>query len=308
MAGAAKEIVKEFWEAKPCGSTHTSSAEGTPEYFAEVERSRYELEPFIPRYARFAETTGQNVLEIGVGLGTDFLQFARAGAEVTGVDLTQHAVDLVARRLALEGLSGDVAVADAERLPFADGSFDVVYSWGVLHHTPDTERAMREALRVLRPGGRLCLMVYARHSWVAYGLWARYALLRGRPWHSLATRGRRAHGERGYPRVHPARAAARLCRSRRFRRRARGDAVRPARGRPARRGDRSRARVVPGRHRPGANSGRMSASMRCAAASHDSARTRSRRRVRAASSSAPSARATASGHEPPGATSSTASP
>jgi SAM-dependent methyltransferase len=79
-----------------------------------------------------------------------------------------------------------VTVGDAENLPFLDNAFDRVYSWGVLHHTPDTARAVREATRVLRPGGRLCAMLYARHSWVSYGLWARYALLRGRPRTSLA--------------------------------------------------------------------------------------------------------------------------
>jgi SAM-dependent methyltransferase len=126
------------------------------------------------------------VLEVGVGLGTDLVRFARAGAHVTGVDLTEHAVALARRRLELEGLPGDVSVVDAEALPFPDGAFDRVYSWGVLHHTPDTARAVSEALRVLRPGGRLCAMLYARRSWVAYALWTRHALLRGRPRRSLA--------------------------------------------------------------------------------------------------------------------------
>ena len=77
-------------------------------------------------------------------------------------------------------------VADAEHLPFDDESFDRVYSWGVLHHSPDTDHAVREAIRVLRPGGQACVMLYARHSWVTYGLWFRYALLRGRPWRGLS--------------------------------------------------------------------------------------------------------------------------
>ncbi|MDP8909866.1 MAG: class I SAM-dependent methyltransferase [Chloroflexota bacterium] len=187
MDAATKEQVKEFWQALPCGAKHASSAEGTPAFFAEVERRRYELEPFIARHARFAETRGQRVLEIGVGLGTDFVQFVRAGADATGVDLTDHGVGLVRHRLSLEGLQANVLVADAEQLPFDDDSFDVVFSWGVLHHTPDPDRAMREALRVLRGGGRLCVMVYARRSWVAFGLWGRHALLRGRPWRSLAS-------------------------------------------------------------------------------------------------------------------------
>lgn len=182
---AEKAQVRDFWEAKPCGSVHADAPEGTREYFDQVERQRYEVEPFIPRHARFSEALGRDVLEIGVGLGTDFVRFARAGGRLTGVDLTEHSVELVRRRLELEGLAAELRVADAERLPFEDRRFDITYSWGVLHHTPDPVRAMREAVRVTRPGGRVCVMVYARRSWLAYGLWARHALLNGRPTRSL---------------------------------------------------------------------------------------------------------------------------
>jgi len=177
---AAKEDVHAFWQASPCGAKHAQATEGTPEFFAEVERSRDALEPFIAQYARFAQTSGCRVLEIGTGLGTDFVKFVRAGARATGVDLTERSISLVESRLALEGLEADLRVADAETLPFDTGKFDVVYSWGVLHHTPHPPRAIAEAIRVLRPGGRLCVMLYARRSWVAFGLWARYALLTGR--------------------------------------------------------------------------------------------------------------------------------
>jgi SAM-dependent methyltransferase len=185
-AEATKREVRRFWEAAPCGSAHATAPEGTPEYYAQIERRRSELEPFIPRFARFASTAGQKVLEIGVGVGSDHVRFARAGAELHGIDLTERAVELVGRRLALEGLASDLRVADAEELPFPDDSFDVVYSWGVLHHTPDTARAIAEAVRVARPGGRLCIMVYSRHSWVSYGLWLRNGPLRGRPFRSLS--------------------------------------------------------------------------------------------------------------------------
>jgi SAM-dependent methyltransferase len=183
---ALKEEVRSFWEHEPCGSSHAEAAEGSSEFFAQVERSRSDLEPFIGKYADFEGTKGKRLLEIGAGLGTDLVRFARAGAHVTGVDLTEHSVRLVRRRLELEGLDGDVEVADAERLPFDDGAFDRVYSWGVLHHTPDSDRAFREALRVLRPGGEACIMLYARRSWVAWGMWARHGPLSGRPLRSVS--------------------------------------------------------------------------------------------------------------------------
>ena len=177
--------VRAFWQAAPCGAKHADAPEGTPEFYADVDRNRYALEPFIPGFADFDAARGREVLEVGVGLGSDLTRFARAGAIVTGVDLTERAIENVRRRLAMEGLQAQLQVADAERLPFADESFDVVYSWGVLHHTPRPEFAMAEVQRVLRPGGRLCVMVYARRSWVALGLWARHGALVGRPWRTL---------------------------------------------------------------------------------------------------------------------------
>jgi ubiquinone/menaquinone biosynthesis C-methylase UbiE len=181
-----KREVRRYWEAEPCGTPAASAPEGTVEYYGQIERRRYELEPFIHGFAQFDSTAGQNVLEIGVGAGTDHVQFARAGAELHGIDLTEHGIELVRRRLALENLSSDLRVADAESLPFASDVFDVVYSWGVLHHTPDTRRAIAEAVRVTRPGGRICIMLYSRHAWVTYGLWLRRGPLSGRPLRSLA--------------------------------------------------------------------------------------------------------------------------
>ena len=181
-----KEQVRRHWEAEPCGTSTASAPPGTPEFFAQIERERYRLEPYIFEFASFERWRDKEVLEIGVGLGTDFARFAAAGARVTGIDLTEAAVEAVRRRLALEGLDGDVRVADAEALPFPDACFDLVYAYGVLHHTPDTRRAVEEVRRVLRQGGEARVMLYSRRSWVALGAWVRWGLARGRPWHSLS--------------------------------------------------------------------------------------------------------------------------
>jgi ubiquinone/menaquinone biosynthesis C-methylase UbiE len=181
-----KQRVKTYWEREACGEIHADAPEGEPEFYDQVERRRDELEPHIATFANFEGARGLRLLEIGVGLGTDFTRFVRAGADATGVDLTERAIGLVRRRLELEGLRAELLVADAENLPFEDGAFDRVYSWGVLHHTPQTEKAVSEAIRALRPGGELCVMLYARHSWVGYGFWVRHGLLAGRPWRSIA--------------------------------------------------------------------------------------------------------------------------
>lgn len=167
----SKEQVKGFWEKEACGER----------YGEEQDRIRYELEPEILRFAGFESAAGKRVLEIGVGMGADFLRWVRAGAVATGVDLTERAVELTTARLAAESLRADVRVADAEQLPFPDCSFDIVYSWGVLHHTPNPAQALAEAQRVLAPGGELRIMLYHRRSWVALAAWARFCLLRGKP-------------------------------------------------------------------------------------------------------------------------------
>lgn len=125
------------------------------------------------------------MLEIGVGLGADHQRFAEAGAELYGIDLTSRAVEHSQRRLELFGLSSCLAVGDAENLAFEDESFDWVYSWGVLHHSPDTPRAIQEVFRVLKREGVAKIMIYHKWSMVGVMLWLRYALLAGRPWRSL---------------------------------------------------------------------------------------------------------------------------
>jgi SAM-dependent methyltransferase len=160
-----KERVRTFWQANPCGQKFADAVPGSRRFYELVEAHRYGKEWHIPTAAAFARTRGLRVLEIGCGLGTDGAQFARAGAEYTGTDLTDAAVELARKCFDIFELPGHFRTADAEHLDFADESFDLVYSHGVLHHTPDTARAIREVHRVLRPGGRAIVMLYHRNSY-----------------------------------------------------------------------------------------------------------------------------------------------
>jgi SAM-dependent methyltransferase len=177
--------VHDFWNEASCGEQLYLDGSDESGYLAQM-RKRYELEPFIETFARFEEARDLDVLEIGVGLGADHQRFAQAGARLTGIDLTERAVEHTRKRLDLSGLKSDLRVADAESLPFDDGSFDLVYSWGVLHTSPNTARAVDEVWRALRRGGNAKIMIYHKHSLVGYMLWVRYGLLAGKPWRGLS--------------------------------------------------------------------------------------------------------------------------
>jgi ubiquinone/menaquinone biosynthesis C-methylase UbiE len=179
-----KKAVEEFWDKASCGEDlylRNQQRDG----YVEHARCRYELEPIIEEFAQFESSTGKKVLEIGVGLGADHQRFAQAGARLTGIDLTARAVEHTRRRLALFGLDSALSTGDAENLAFPSDEFDRVYSWGVLHHSPNTPKAISEVHRVLRPGGVANVMIYHRWSLVGYMLWIRYALVRLRPWITL---------------------------------------------------------------------------------------------------------------------------
>lgn len=173
MQTAQPELAKEKldardqWSGDPCGAAYGGESElGTRAFFDDVERHRYtEYAPWMREVMGFDKFSGAKLVEVGCGMGTDLLQFARGGAHVTGVDLTPRSVEISRHRFRLYEMQGDFSLADAERLPFADNSFDVFYSNGVLHHTPDTEAAIREAHRVLKPGGTAKVMLYHKNSW-----------------------------------------------------------------------------------------------------------------------------------------------
>jgi ubiquinone/menaquinone biosynthesis C-methylase UbiE len=172
-----QEQVRDWWNRNPMSydvDNPIPYEPGTQEFFREIDRRI-----FHPRYMRltadgsgkpfslfvdFGALSGKNVLDVGSGSGIATQLLAEAGAKVTAIDLTDWAVETTRRRLAAFGLEGEVRQADAERLPFEDAAFDLVFSWGVIHHSSDMDRALAELVRVTRPGGQVVLMVYNRRS------------------------------------------------------------------------------------------------------------------------------------------------
>lgn len=166
-AAATIDDVQNYWDNRPCNIRHSLKQVGTREYFDEVEARKHFVEHHIPGFAEFERWAGKKVLEVGCGLGTAAINFARAGADYTGIDLSQASVDLAIQRFSLYGEKGTFLARNAEELAaaFAPESFDLVYSFGVIHHTPDQRAVVEQIRKVVRPDGEFRGMVYAKDSW-----------------------------------------------------------------------------------------------------------------------------------------------
>lgn len=167
--------VRAFWN----GSMNGTAGDDAPEHYAALDAQRYALQPEISRYAQFSRWRQKRVLEVGFGTGADLMRFARVGAEIVGIDLALTGAQVAQKRIEHEGSSARVLVANAEHLPFADGSFDLVYSWGAIHHSPDTPGAVSEIHRVLKPGGQMTIMIHHTLSWVVLKILLKYGLMQG---------------------------------------------------------------------------------------------------------------------------------
>ncbi|MGI4850779.1 MAG: class I SAM-dependent methyltransferase [Janthinobacterium lividum] len=175
-----KNQVYDFWNEAACGEKlYLENLDS--DSFKKQANIRYQLEPYILTFAEFDKATGKNVLEIGLGLGADHQQFAEAGANLYGIDITDRAVFMTRERLLLQDLKSCLIQGDAEKLPYKNNSFDLVYSWGVLHHSPNTQCAIDEVYRVLKPGQKAKIMIYHKKSIVGFMLWLRYGLAAGKP-------------------------------------------------------------------------------------------------------------------------------
>ncbi len=166
--------VRRYWDDRPCNVRHSALPIGSREYFDEVEARKYFVEPHIPGFAEFDRWKGKRVLEIGCGIGTDTVNFARAGAEVLACDLSVESIKIARQRAEAFGLSELITFVNTnaeqmEEVP-ADPPFDLVYSFGVIHHTPKPQLVLESARRRVSVGGKLKVMVYNRHSWKVAGI------------------------------------------------------------------------------------------------------------------------------------------
>ena len=173
-----------FWNSNSCGEDlflKNIDMEG----YNEQMKIRYELEPYILEFANFESAHLKTVLEIGVGLGSDHQMFAQENCKLYGVDLTQRAIDHTRRRLELNNLKSNLKVISAETLPFKDNFFDLIFSWGVIHHAENPKKIIDEISRVIKDNGTLKIMLYNKFSFVAIFLWLRYGLFKLKPFISI---------------------------------------------------------------------------------------------------------------------------
>jgi 2-polyprenyl-3-methyl-5-hydroxy-6-metoxy-1,4-benzoquinol methylase len=195
------ERVREFWDRRPCNIRHSPKAVGTREYFDEVEARKYFVEPHIRAFADFERWRDKRVLEIGCGIGTDTINFARHGAWVTAVELSPESLEIARQRATVFGVQ--------DRIRFYEGNaeelskfvpvepYDLVYSFGVIHHTPHPEQILDELRAYTRPGSTVKIMVYHRRSWKV--LWILFTYGKGRFWRLNELVARRSEAQTGCP-------------------------------------------------------------------------------------------------------------
>ena len=193
--------VRRFWDARPCNIRHSTQPVGSAEYYDEVEARKYFVESHIPGFADFERWRGKRVLEVGCGIGTDSVNFARAGAQLTAVDLSGESLRIASQRAEVMGVADriDFVQANAEELTstVTGEPYDLVYSFGVIHHTPRPERALAEMRALTAPAGTLKLMVYHRRSWKVF--WIVAAQERGRFWKTDELVAKHSEAQSGCP-------------------------------------------------------------------------------------------------------------
>ena len=169
--------VQTYWDRRPCNIRHSSAQVGSYEYFEQVEQRKYFVESHIPAFADFKRWAGKNVLEIGCGIGTDSINFVRHGANLDIVELSPESLAITKGRFELYGLEANFINGNAEELDGLlppDKKYDLIYSFGVIHHTPHPERVVAGVARRLKPDGEFRLMLYSRYCWKVLWIYLRY--------------------------------------------------------------------------------------------------------------------------------------
>ena len=168
--------VRTYWDDRPCNVKHSKKEVGTKEYFDEVERKRYTAEPHIPSFAGFSNTKGKKVLEVGCGMATEGINFARAGATYTGTDLSTESLDLAKKRFNVYNNEGNFYLGNSEELSsfVPVETYDLIYSFGVIHHSPHPEKIISEIKKYMNKDSTLKIMLYASESWKNYMIEAGY--------------------------------------------------------------------------------------------------------------------------------------
>ena len=162
--------VKKYWDDRPCNVKHSQKEIGTTEYFDELERKRYTAEPHIPSFAGFSDTNGKKVLEVGCGMATEGINYARAGSTYTGTDLSAESLDLAKKRFEVYNKEGNFYLGNSEELSsfVPVETYDLIYSFGVIHHSPYPERIISEIKKYMNKDSVLKIMLYAKDSWKNY--------------------------------------------------------------------------------------------------------------------------------------------
>lgn len=164
---STKELVKQYWNDRPCNIKHSQKEFGTKEYFDEVEKKKYFVEPHIPKFAEFEKWNGKKVLEIGCGIGTDSINFVKHGAYLTIVEFSEKSLEVCKKRFEVFGLSATFIVGDVEKLSeyVEKQHFDLIYSFGVIHHTPNPSKAFDEISKFMDADTELRVMLYSKISY-----------------------------------------------------------------------------------------------------------------------------------------------